>query len=324
MRRDDIPPRSVLEAKKRLSDAVRRFFDQRGLLEVETPIAVLSPGIEPHLEPFETEERGPDDTRTRLFLHTSPEYAMKRLLARGLGSIYQLARVFRNGERSATHAPEFTMLEWYRHPGSLEELETDVAELLAEAADAVSGPWRPAGVERLDVSTAFRRVGLGDPLEALDDHRALCQRLQMAEIPGDDWTATFFRAWLERVEPSFDENRITVVHGWPATMAALAELDEADPRRAKRFEVYLGRLELANAFAELSCPIEQRRRFDADLAYRKRNGLCTPPIDEALLADLPKIAGAAGIALGLDRLLMRCLGLRAVQDVLPFSPRDPD
>lgn len=320
--RDHLPPREVLQARKRMNDTVRRHFDGMGFLEVETPIAVRNPGLEPHLEPFATEEVGPDRKATQLYLHTSPEYAMKRMLGRGLGSIYQIARVFRNGERSDTHSPEFTLLEWYRQPGRLSELMDDTEALLASIADAVEGPWRPASSTRLTISEAFQRVGLGDPLEHLDDLHGLRAALEVPAIEGDDWDAVFFRALFERVEPSFDPDGLTILSGYPAPMAALARLDPEDPRRAERFEVYAGRLELGNAFGELSDPLEQRRRFEADLAYRRSVGAAEPPIDEGLLEDLPGMGEAAGIALGLDRVLMRCLGLPRIQDVIAFAPRE--
>src|SRR5688572_13306765 len=163
--RNRVPARPILEARKRMNDAIRRFFDRRGLLEVETPIAVPSPGLEPHLFAFETEQQHPEGTAEKLYLHTSPEYAMKRMLGRGVGSIYQLARVFRNGERSRTHAGEFTMLEWYRCPGTIEEIMDDTEALIGEAADAIAGPWRPLTVERVSMSQAFLRAGLADPIE---------------------------------------------------------------------------------------------------------------------------------------------------------------
>jgi lysyl-tRNA synthetase class 2 len=319
--RSFVPPRRVLEARKRMNDAVRQYFDARGFLEVETPIAVPSPGLEPHLLAFATEAEGPDRRREPLYLHTSPEYAMKRMLGRGLGHLYQLARVFRNGERSSTHAPEFTMLEWYRAPGTLEDLMDDTERLLAAVADAVDGPWRPARAERLSVSEAFVRVGLGDPLEH-SDVGALQAALLVRPVEGDTWDDVFFRAFLERVEPSFAASDVTILYGYPASMAALARLDPRDPRRAERFEVYLGTLEVANAFGELTDPVEQRRRFEEDLTTRRALGLPEYPIDLGLLEDLGNIGEAAGIALGVDRLLMRCLGVSAIQDVIAFSPRD--
>lgn len=319
--RDFIPPRATLEARKRMHDAVRRFFDDRGFLEVDTPIAVVSPGLEPHLEAFETTEIGPDRQPQSLYLHTSPEYAMKRMLGCGLGHLYQLARVFRNGERSKTHAPEFTMLEWYRQPGTLDHLMHDTEALVFAVAEAVDGRWRPDRGEHISVSEAFLRAGLADPLTC-DTLPALQAGLNVPPVDGDTWEDVFFRAFMDRVEPTFSENVVTILHGYPASMAALAKLNPQDPRRAERFEVFLGRLELANAFFELTDPVEQRRRFEADQAYRRQAGRPVYPIDEGLLQNLDAIGDAAGIALGIDRLLMHCLGADCIQDVIAFSPRD--
>ena len=312
----------MLEARKRMLDAVRHHFDAAGFLEVETPIAVPSPGLEPHLFAFETTEVGPDHAEARLYLHTSPEYAMKRMLGRGLGHIYQVARVFRNGERSATHAPEFTMLEWYRSPGDLAEIMADTEALLCAVADAIEGPWRPRASARVSVSEAFEAAGLADPLPLADDLAGLRAGLEVPEIEGDTWDDVFFRAFFDRVEPTFDPGTVTLLYGYPASMAALARLDPADPRRAERFEVYVGRLELGNAFGELTDPVEQRARFAADQALRRSLGRPVYPVDEGLLTDLGHVDRAAGIALGLDRVLMRCLELACIQDTLAFSPRD--
>ena len=319
--RDYVPPRPVLEARKRLDDAIRAFFDARGFLEVQTPITVRSPGLEPHLEAFTTTEVGPDRATTDLYLHTSPEYAMKRMLGRGIGSIYQLARVFRNGERSSTHAPEFTMLEWYRQPGRLVDLMDDTEALLTAAAEAVDGPWRPNGFVRVSMAEAFRNAGLANPLEhpSVDGLRAV---LGVRYVADDTWNDVFHRAFLERVEPILPHDRVVLLHGYPASMAALARLDSTDPRVAERFEVFVGDLELANAFGELCDPHEQRRRFEADNIERRRLGRPRYPVDEGLLADLPQMGESAGIALGIDRLLMLCLSLPCIQDAIPFSPRD--
>jgi lysyl-tRNA synthetase class 2 len=318
--RDHVPPRAVLAARKRMNDAIRAFFDARGFLEVDTPIAVVSPGLEPHLFAFATEEIGPDERATTLYLHTSPEYAMKRMLGRGLGHIYQIARVFRNGERSRTHTPEFTMLEWYRQPGALAEIMDDLEALIAAIARAVSGPWQPRRFVRLSISEAFVRAGLGDPL-AHEEVAPLREALRVREVPGDTWDDVFHRAFFERVEPTFGEDEGTLVYGYPARMAALARLDRADPRRAERFELYVGGLELANAFGELTDPIEQRARFIADQQARRELSRPVYPIDEGLLADLGAIGEAAGVALGIDRVLMKCLGLKAIQDTVAFAPR---
>lgn len=304
-----------------MNDAIRRFFDDRGFLEVETPIAVMSPGLEAHLLAFETTEVQPDRSEIQLYLHTSPEYAMKRMLGRGIGSIYQLARVFRNGERSGTHAPEFTMLEWYRSPGKLEAIMEDVEHLLRTIAKTIGGPYEPRAVERISVSDAFVRAGLRDPLDH-PDVSALRAALDVRSVADDTWEDVFFRAFLEEVEPTFPDDTITILHGYPASMAALATINPEDPRRAERFEVYLGRLEVANAFQELTDPQEQRRRFEADRKLRADQGMPVYPIDEGFLEDLEGVGDAAGIALGVDRVLMRCLDLPCIQDVLPFSPRE--
>ncbi len=305
-----------------MNDTVRHYFDRAGFLEVETPIAVPSPGMEPHLDAFETTEIGPDGETQTLYLHTSPEYAMKRMLGRGLGHIYQIARVFRNGERSHTHAAEFTMLEWYRCPGDMQAVMQDTEDLVQAVAEAVQGAWRPERRQRLSVSEAFERVGLADPLALADDLEGLRAGLKVPKVAGDSWDDVFFRAFFERVEPSFDPQTLTLLYGYPASMAALARLDPADPRRAERFEVYVGRLELGNAFGELTDPVEQRRRFEAEQALRASLDRAVYPVDEGLLTDLGKIDKAAGIALGLDRLLMLCLGEASVHDVLSLSARD--
>lgn len=388
----------ILRARKRMNDAVRSWFDARGFLEVETPIAVVSPGLEPHLFAFETTEVGPDDATQQLFLHTSPEYAMKRMLGRGVGSIYQLARVFRNGERSATHAPEFTMLEWYREGEAFAALMDDVEGLFGAVAEAV-GAWRPRRVERVSVSEAFVRAGLVDPVGVLDasakrpgpgpgpgpdsgldedegsdtptafrgsdplpqpspsplpsnataaassgpgpgpvpgpgdslasaalripderDTAALREALGVRLVSGDEWDDVFFRAFLDHVEPTFADDTVTILYGYPAHMAALARVDPKDPRVAERFEVFVGRTELGNAFGELTDPVEQRARFELDLAHRRRLGRPAYPIDEGLLEDLANIDAAAGIAVGLDRLLMCCLQLETIQQTLVLSP----
>lgn len=320
--RDHVPPRSVLAARKRMNDAVRRHFDMRGFLEVETPIAVVCPGLEPHLDAFHTTEVGPDKATFELFLHTSPEYAMKRMLGRRLGSIYQLARVFRNGERSATHAPEFTMLEWYRQPGDIDEVMDDVESLVMTVAEAVDGPWRPSGFARVSMREAFADAGLVDPADfpVVDDLRGA---LGVRHVADDTWADVFHRAFLEWVEPRIQRRpEVVLLTDFPAAMAALARLKPSDRRLAERFEVYAGGVELANAFGELTDPVEQRRRFESDQAERRRLGKTVYPVDEGLLADLPHVGPAAGIALGVDRLLMLCLARPCIQDVLPFSPRD--
>lgn len=316
--RDHLPERSVLEARQRMNRAIREFFDARGFLEVETAIAVPSPGVELHLFPFETTLVAPDGQKEALYLHTSPEYAMKRMLRR-LGSIYQLARVFRNGECSPTHAPEFTMLEYYRAPGHWRDLVEDLRLLLPTLAEAIGGSWRPEGFDVISVSELFVQNGLVDPLET-PDLELFRVGLGLRSAPDDTWVDLFHRAFLERIEPNLPPDRLTVVYGYPAVMRALARLDPDDPRRAERFEVYAGSLELGNAYGELVDVVELEAILQADLDERQAAGRMPLRLDRALLRDLDGAPPSAGIALGVDRYLMRCLGLPRIQDGLVFSP----
>ncbi|HJL43157.1 MAG TPA: EF-P lysine aminoacylase EpmA [Myxococcales bacterium LLY-WYZ-16_1] len=309
-----LPLTARLAARKRMLDGVRRHFDRRGFLEVETPVLVTSPGLEPHLEPFETDQVGPDRRRRRRYLHTSPEYGMKKLLGRGLGPIYQVARVFRNGEASATHVPEFTMLEFYRRPGRWNQVAEDAVEVVFEVARAVRGT-APATVRTVDVRTLFLECGAPDPL---DPRAGAAWAARQGAPPNESPEDRFFRAFFEAVEPRLPADQLTVLTGYPADQAALAELDPEDPRRALRFELFWGDLELGNGFQELTDPLEQRRRFEDEQAVRRRLGRVVPPQDPELLRALPAIREAAGIAIGLDRVLMRTLGQESVQAVLPW------
>lgn len=317
-RRDLLPSRARLEARVRMNRAIRGFFEARGFLEVETPIAVPSPGVELHLQPFETTRSEPGQPPEQLYLHTSPEYAMKRMIRR-LGHIFQLARVFRNGERSDTHAPEFTMLEFYRCPGGWRELVDDVYGVIQAVAAAVDGPWRPARLQLRSVSELFVEAGLVDPLEH-PDRESLRAGLRVRSAPDDSWEDLFHRAFFEHVEPQLSPEAVTVVHGYPAQLAALSRLDPEDPRRAERFEVYVGRLELGNAYGELVDVEALRGVLLKDIEQRARLGLGRLPLDEAMLADLAGAPPSAGIAIGVDRLLMCCLQISRIQELLVFSP----
>jgi len=308
---------ALLGTRKRMNDAVRRFFDRRGFLEVETPIVVTNPGLEPHLDWFETELRTPDGRRHRRFLHTSPEYAMKRLLGRGVPSCYQLARVFRNDELSDTHVPEFTMLEVYRRNDDLTAIEDDVVELVEAVAAAVGGQT-PRRIRRTDFGEAFTAVGLPDPRD-LDGAPQLGARLQVRTAPDDRFDDVVFRAFYQHVEPSWAEDELRILSGYPASMAALAEIDPKDPRRALRSEVFWGRLELGNGYQELTDPGEQRRRLEADRADRRARNKPIAPVDEDFIRGVASMPRSAGIAIGLDRLFMKILGRRRLQEVLPFT-----
>jgi lysyl-tRNA synthetase class 2 len=302
-----------LRRRERLSAATRAFFTARGYLEVETPCAVPAPGEEVHLRPFQVQPSG-------LYLHTSPEFAMKKLLAGGAGRIFQLARVWRDEPASATHAPEFTMLEWYRPGATLTDLMDETAGLLR----AVLPPevtWGGvttslAKFERLTVAEAFFRFAGADVLATAGDAAGLAAAAGATLREGEDWEDLFFRLLLERVEPNIGRTHPSFLTHWPAAQAALARRDPADPRVAARFELYCSGLELANAFVELTDPAEQRARFQADRARRHAAHGPDWPLDEDFLAAVANLPPCAGIALGFDRLAMLATGAPRISDVL--------
>ncbi|MBI4966637.1 MAG: EF-P lysine aminoacylase GenX [Rhodospirillales bacterium] len=327
--------RPHLAARARLIGALRRYFEEEGFVEVETPALQICPGMEPHLQAFATRLDEPFGQGQRsLYLHTSPELAMKKLLVAGVPRLYQLARVFRNGERAATHHPEFTMLEWYRNEADSHCLEKDCRALLV-AALAASGrsefhwngqacdprqPW-----QRLSVAEAFQRhAGLDllattpDPLRP--DRQALAKAAAAIGIvaqPADRWEDLFFKVFLDRIEPQLGIGAPTLLHGYPLSMAALARPDPRDPRLADRFELYVCGLELANAFGELTDAALQRRRFEADQALKQELYGTAYPIDEDFLAALAHgLPPCSGIALGFDRLVMLASGAPRIDDVL--------
>ena len=327
--------RAKLAVRSRVLQAVRDFFAEAGFVEVDTPALQVSPGLEPHLKAFATVLHDPNDGAARpLYLHTSPEFAMKKLLAGGLPRIWQLAHVFRDGERSATHHPEFSMLEWYRAGAGYRELMTDCEALLRRAqaaAGAAALTWNGQSADahrpwqRLTVAAAFERhAGIDLLATAPDPARpdaallaAAAAKAGIAPHPGDDWETLFFRIFLERIEPHLGIGAPTILYDYPLALAALSRPKRDDPRLCERFELYVCGLELANAFGELTDPAEQRRRFVADQAKKQALYAETYPIDEDFLAALAHgLPDCAGIALGFDRLVMLATGARHIEEVL--------
>jgi lysyl-tRNA synthetase class 2 len=331
-----------LRARNNIAAAVRRYFSDQDFDEVETPALQVSPGMEPHLTAFATELLEPfmDENARRLYLHTSPEFTMKKILVAGMPRIFQLARTWRNAERSPTHHPEFTMLEWYRAQSGWRDVAAD-CEAIVRAAFAtmaasdidVGGAMRFADRQcdprqpwtYLSVSGAFEHYcGIDlmattpDPLNP--DARALAaaaSRVGVRTDDGDDWETVFFRLLLDRIEPNLGIGAPTVLFDWPISMAALARQNPEDRRVAERFEVYACGVELANGFGELTDAVEQRRRFDAETALKQALYGQTYPIDEDFMAALAYgMPESAGIALGFDRLVMLCTGAETIEDVL--------
>ena len=326
--------RELLAARGRIAGAARIFFTARDFVEVETPALQVSPGLEPHLMAFETSLDEPGESRRARYLHTSPEFAMKKLLVAGVPRLFQLARVFRNGERGATHHPEFTMLEWYRAHASYRDLMDDCETLLRDAltaAGAATFRWQGRSADpkrswqRVSLADAFQRwCGIDLLATAPDPERPSLERLAEAARPlgiaphaGDDWEDLFFRIFLARIEPKLGVGAPTILYDYPIAMAALARPKPEDPRLAERFEVYVCGLELANAFGELTDAALQRRRFQQDQARKQARYGFAYPIDEDFLAALTYgMPPSAGIALGFDRLVMLATGAARIEDVL--------
>jgi lysyl-tRNA synthetase class 2 len=326
--------RQTLEARARIVASIREFFAARDFLEVETPALQVSPGIEPHLMAFATEIVAADGRRETRHLHTSPEFAMKKLLVAGLPRIFQLAHVFRNGERGGAHHPEFTMLEWYRAGASYRDLMDDCEALLLHslsAAGATQFSWhgRTAAADRpcqrLSVAEAFATYcGIDLLATAPEPQRPSLARLAeaaagigVAPHPGDDWEDLFFRLFLERIEPHLGSPVPTILYDYPIALAALSRPKPEDARLAERFELYVCGLELANAFGELTDAAVQRARFAADRARKRAIYGYDYPQDEDFLAALEHgMPDSAGIALGVDRLVMLATGAATIEEVL--------
>lgn len=308
----------MLRARARLLADIRSFFLGLGIMEVDTPICSGRASTDPMLESFSTIYTGPGAPQGKeLFLHTSPEFPMKRLLAAGSGPIYQLCKVFRNGEVGRRHNPEFTILEWYR-PGF------DHHRLMDEVAKLINGLVPdPLPVERISYGDLFQRH-LG-----FDPHQCTVKELREHAIrfgvPGSESIdLQDIDGWLDLlmthcIEPHLGRGSLCFVYDYPSTQASLARIRPGSPSLAERFELYMDGIELANGFHELASGPEQRCRFESDLEQRRANGVREVPMDEFLLAALDEgFPDCSGVALGIDRLLMRLTGAEHIQEVLAF------
>lgn len=333
--------RPRLLARGAIVRAIRAWFEARGFIEIETAALQASPGNETHLHAFGSQILTPQGERAALWLRTSPEFAAKKLLAAGEPRLFELARVWRNRERGPLHHPEFTLLEWYRAGEPYETLMDDCAALVALAAETAGArqfqfrgracdPF--AAPERITVAEAFARLAGVDLLASVaadgaTDRDALARQVQAAGIrtaADDSWPDIFSRVIVEKVEPALGVGRPAILYEYPLGEAALARQKPGDARVAERFELYACGVELANCFAELTDPIEQRRRFEAAMDEKQRLYGERYPIDEDFLAALGEMPAASGAALGLDRLVMLATGAPRVDDViwtpLPNAP----
>jgi lysyl-tRNA synthetase class 2 len=325
--------RPVLLLRNRIQAALRRWFDDYGFTEVDPAALQVSPGNEAHLHAFSTDALGHDGMARRMHLHTSPEFAMKKLLAAGETRIAAFAHVWRNRERGALHSPEFTMLEWYRAGEDYTVLMEDTVAFLRLAAETAGSPllrYRDricdprAPYERLSVAQAFARHAGIDLLATIHpdgtpDRAALASQMTgqgMAVSVDDTWSDLLSKVLVTRIESHLGLGRITVLDRYPAAEAALARACSDDPREAERFEVYACGVELANGFGELTNPAEQRRRFQIEMDEKERVYGERYPIDEDFLAALVHMPPASGIALGFDRLVMLATGAPRIDDVL--------
>jgi lysyl-tRNA synthetase class 2 len=329
-----------LRARARIRKALRGHLEDAGFLEVECGILQRSPGNEAHLHAFATEFVADGRERQPLYLHTSPEFASKKLLAAGETRIFEFARVFRNRERGDLHAPEFTMLEWYRARETYDSVISDCLDLLGVAARAVPSqtlrfrgrscdPFREA--ERLTVNEAFQRFAGIDLLATVNpdgkaDRDALASAARKHGIEGgrdDSWSDLFSKILVSYVEPHLGIGQPAILYEYPRCEAALARATPHDPRVAERFELYACGVELANGFSELTDPVEQRRRFESEMEEKARAYGERYPLDEDFLAALSHMPEASGVALGFDRLVMLALGAPRIDDVI-WTPLPDD
>jgi lysyl-tRNA synthetase class 2 len=323
--------RPALLLRNRIKAALRGWFEAQGFIEVETACLQVSPGNEAHLHAFQTMATGHDGRSLPLYLHTSPEFACKKLLAAGERKIFTFAPVFRNRERGRLHHPEFTMLEWYRVGEPYTRLMQDCEAVLRIAADVANNPLWSFDGRRADVSLPAQRLTVADAFKthagvdlfatlgtASGDRDALAHAARNAgiRIAVDDTWSDIFSRIMTSIEPHLGAERPTVLDAYPTIEAALARPAAHDPRVAERFELYVCGIELANGFGKLVDPAEQRRRFEMEMDEKARVHGERYPIDEDFLAALARMPPASGIALGFDRLAMLAAGAQRLEQVI--------
>lgn len=320
--------RGFLLARGAIKTAMRGWFAGEGFIEVEPGCLQVSPGNEAHLHAFATERIGTDLSRTPLYLHTSPEFAMKKLLAAGEQRICAIAPVFRNREAGGLHASEFTMLEWYRAGTDYEAMMADCGALLALAAATAGTKWVSfrgvtcdprARPERVTVGEAFARYAGIDLFAFVGDRDGLAQAVDAQGIRvGADysWADIFARVLTERIEPRLGVGRATLLCDYPASEAALAKRSARDPRVAERFELYVCGVEVANGFSELTDAVVQRANLEAEMQLKHARYGERYPIDEDFLSALAVMPEASGCAMGFDRLVMLASGAERVEQVI--------
>jgi lysyl-tRNA synthetase class 2 len=309
----------VLKLRAHMLTRIREFFRRHSVLEVDTPALSTAGATDPHLHSFTVCTAFHDDRAAPRYLHTSPEFAMKRLLAAGSGSIFQICKVFRDAEIGRLHNPEFTMVEWYRVGLGYHQLMDEVAALVGEALE---GFRRLAATEKLTYREAFLRACGFDPHDATAEEiidLARVHGIVATGLPTDDPNGWRDLLLTQLVEPGLGNGRLTFLYDFPAAAAALARIRLGKPPVAERFELYLDGIELANGFQELTDPQEQRERFEQDAQARRRQGLPAVPIDNRLIAALVHgLPACSGVALGFDRLVMSAARAASVDETLAF------
>jgi lysyl-tRNA synthetase class 2 len=332
--------RALLIARNAILARIRQYFAEDGFVEIDAAALQVSPGNETHIHAIAADIRLPDGEIARRYLHTSPEFAMKKLLAAGESRIFSLGHVFRDREHGPLHAAEFTMLEWYRTGESYELIMQDCVTLIRLAAEAagslklsyrhrIADPSQPEA--RITVADAFARYASidlpatcrSDGTADRDALAAEARRVGLTVSADDSWSDLFSRILVSLVEPELGNERIALLHEYPRSEAALAALSERDPRFADRFEIYACGVELANGFRELTDPDEQRRRFESDMAEKHRIYGEDYPIDDEFLEALAIMPAASGVALGFDRLVMLATSAPTIHHVI-WTPETSD